>query len=70
MKRADLIESNAFYIENFVQRVECRIPNFCYTIRGVWDKENFTKKEILNAYKIDKERLRDLCEDMLELVKA
>lgn len=53
MKRDDLFGSDLQWIENWVQRIESLSSLQCQSIRQVWAKPSFTKKELLNAYKED-----------------
>lgn len=68
MKREDILDSDVQYIENYVQRVESRLgAGFCWYIRQVWNKDNFTKKELVSAYKRQVSEIRDLAQDLLAI---
>lgn len=68
MKREDLISSDLYYIENFVQRVECRLGfGYCHSIHAVWNQGEFTRKQLKDAYYADKSEVRGLAQDLLAL---
>ena len=68
MKREDIFGSDVQYIDNYVQSVESRLgAGFCWYIRSVWNKDDFTKKELVSAYKKQVSEIRDLAQDLLAI---
>lgn len=68
MKREDIICSDVQYIENYVQRVESRLgAGFCWYIREVWNKDDFKKSELIEAYKEQRREIRDIAQDLLSI---
>ncbi len=68
MKRKDILGSDVQYIENYVQRVECRLgAGFCWYIREVWNKDDFKKSELIEAYKEQRREIRELAQDLLSI---
>lgn len=67
MTRADIFGSDIQWIENWVQRIESVSSLDCINIRDVWNKQNFTKNELKEAYKRDCAWFRGYADTIMSL---
>lgn len=66
MKRTDIFGSDVQYIENYVQRVESLLgEGSCRIIREVWNKDDFSKSELIQAYKQQVNAIREFAQSLL-----
>lgn len=67
MKKEDIFGSDVQWIENWVQRIESISSLECIHIREVWSQKQFTKKQLINAYKQDCNWFRGFADEIMSL---
>lgn len=67
MKREDIFDSDVQWIENWVQRIESFSSLECVNIRSVWNQKQFTKKQLIDAYKEDCNWFRGFADEIMRL---
>lgn len=67
MKREDIFGSDLQYIENWVNRIESMTGIKCCTIRNVWNKTSFKKKELIEAFEEEKYWFKGLAQSIIDI---
>lgn len=65
MTRNEISSNGLKFIEDYVEKVEKVLENgWCWTIREVWNKDDFTKDELEEAYRKQRNEINSVISDL------
>lgn len=65
MTRNEISSNGLKFIEDYVEKVEKVLENgWCWTIREVWNKDDFTKDELEEAYRKQRNEINSVIFDL------